>query len=127
MNNSTNRPKPENPEDDSDGSFRLAIEHVFSDELRTLFSNHITVQHNEEGEFTISFYDVIPPLILGEREDIRKQLDMVESVKAHCIARIAISAGRMPKLIAALATTFDAYLKSQSKPEPKTHGKKHAI
>lgn len=108
-------------------SFYLALDHVIPDELRALSSNHITVQHNDEGDFIISFFDVVQPIILGDRKDVAEQLKKHESVKAHCIARIVISAGRMPKLIGALANTYERFLTTQKNPESTKEDKKHAV
>jgi len=94
---------------------RLRIEHVYPEGQRSFFSNHITVQHTNEGEFTISFFEVLQPLLLGEPEDVEKQFSQLESAKATCLARVVIAADRMPKLIGALITNYETYEKDTGK------------
>jgi hypothetical protein len=87
----------------------VPIKHVFPEGLRSAFSNHITVQHSNEGEFAISFFDVQQPLVLGDPENQSKQWAEIEAAEATCIARIVISATRMPRLIGALISNFEIF------------------
>lgn len=108
----------------------VPIKHVFPEGQGSLFSNHITVQHSNEGEFTISFFEVRQPLVLGEPEDVTKQWAEITTAEATCLARIVVSAARMPKLIGALITNYDIYEKDIAQsPESNTDdqkGQKHA-
>jgi hypothetical protein len=87
----------------------VPIKHVFPEGQRSLFSNHITVQHSNEGEFTISFFEVTQPLVLGNPDEVDKQWAGIESATATCLARVVVSAARMPRLIGALITNYEIY------------------
>jgi hypothetical protein len=108
----------------------VPIEHIFPEGQRALFSNHITVQHTNEGEFTISFFEVAQPVVIGESGDREKQWAEITSAKATCLSRIVISAARMPRLIGALISNYEIYekdtgsLKDQGTDESKNQ--KHA-
>jgi hypothetical protein len=105
----------------------VRLEHVFPDGLRSAFTNHITVQHTDEGEFTVAFFEVDHPVLLGEPEDIAAQVEKLESVKAHCVARIVISEKRMPKFIGALVSNYESHVTSKEQSNPDSQkGKKHA-
>jgi len=105
----------------------VRLEHVFPEGLRSAFTNHITVQHTDEGEFTIAFFEIDHPVLLGEPEDIAAQVDKLESVKAHCVGRIIISEKRMPKFIGELVSNYESLVSSKDQPNPEVQkGKKHA-
>lgn len=108
----------------------LRIKHIFPEGQRSIFSNHVTVQHTNEGEFTISFFEVVQPLLLGEPDDVAKQFAELDVAPANCLARVVVSAARMQRLIGALITNYEIYErdtgKSSEKDTDKQGGQKHA-
>ena len=106
---------PKGDEDLPPGQKRIAIEHVVPEDLKTLFSNHMTVQHTNEGEFTISFFETLQPLLIGPPDEQAKQFAEIKSTKAVCLARIVMAAERMPRLIGALITNYETYEKDTGK------------
>jgi len=122
------QPSPKNDKPHAPDARRISLDHVFPEGQRTLFSNHITVQRNEVGEFVVSFFDVIAPLLIGGPDESEKALTKLDSVPAYCVARIAVSERRLPKLIGALASSYDEFVASQNTGQTKPEGKnkKHA-
>jgi hypothetical protein len=110
----------------------LRLEYATPDEVKTLYANHAIVQHTSAGDFFISFYEVIPPLILGADEDRDEKVKAIDSVGAQCIARIAVTEATLPKLIGALVKNYDSYQETKDglATEQEGHGgedRKHAI
>ena len=90
------------------GFRRVTIEHVFPPEQTAIFSNHMVVQHDRK-EFHITFFEIDPPLILPGHGDNEKKFKEIKSVKAKCVARILVSADRMPSIINALKENYDKF------------------
>jgi hypothetical protein len=99
-----------------DDGIRIPIEHVIPDSVRTKFADRIVVQHSEH-EFRISFYEMHQPILLGTPEERKARLLGMESVKAVCVARIAVAAGRMPAMVRALQENLERYLSEASSQE----------
>lgn len=103
---------PENGKKDDESRYKkVSIKHVFPEGQRALFANHITIQHTNEGEFTLSFFEIVQPLVIGEAEEREKQWADIEFAEATCLARVVVSAARLPKLIGALITNYETYEK----------------
>jgi hypothetical protein len=106
---------------------QLPIEHVLPDDQRTLFANHVTIQHTNEGEFLLSFFEIEQPLLLADAGNLEKQLANITSVKAVCRARVVMAAARMRKLIGALITNYETYERDVALlPANDTESQKHA-
>ena len=69
------------------------------------YATNMVVQHSEQ-EFILSFFELLPPIILGTPQELEK-LDKMTSVRAECIARVIVSADRMPKFIEVLQQTLE--------------------
>ena len=76
------------------------------DDTRTIYANHILIQHNDAGEFFLSFFDAPPPIVMGSAEERKKQLADISEQDAHCVARIGLSKERMESVIGALAQNY---------------------
>lgn len=88
----------------------VKIDYVFPDGRKSTFVNHATISHTEEGEFHVCFYEIAHPMIMGDEGAIAKALSELDSVQAECVAKLVISAERLPKMIGALATNYNKYL-----------------
>jgi hypothetical protein len=107
----------------------VSIKHVFPFGQRSIFANHMTVQQNAEGEVTISFFEVVPPVMLGEMEERTAQLEKIESVDAECVTRIVITRNRLLAFIGALAESYsnsDEIVKASKELQSDREGKKNA-
>jgi len=72
------------------------------------YATHLVVQHSD-CEFTISFFEVRPPVILGPEQEVKAQLENTESVSAKCVARIVVAQERMPSFIQALQVNYEKF------------------
>jgi len=83
----------------------VPIVHAFRRDLATVFANHFVVQH-DNSVFRLMFFEVHPPLILGDEEDKKKAIEQLKSIEARCVARIIIPAEQMPKVVEALVSNI---------------------
>lgn len=67
-----------------------------------------------EHEFIVSFYEAQPPLLLGSAEENRATLERMGEVRATCVARIVIAAGRMAEFVRVLQDTLATYEKKRA-------------
>jgi hypothetical protein len=79
-----------------EGTRALPIEWQIPTDLVSHYATHIVVQRTEQ-EFTISFFEVRQPLLIGPPEQRQAELENIHSVPAICVARIVISPARMPE------------------------------
>lgn len=103
-------PNEKNVEFDESTGKLVRLEHVVSPGVQTQFANHAVVQHTRDGDFYISFFEAVPPLIVGDPGEVDEQFKQIESISANCITRIVVSANQMPKLIGALIKNHQVYL-----------------
>jgi hypothetical protein len=90
---------------------QVPIERFFPEGLTSRFVNNVVVQHQNDS-FIISFFEVIPPLILGDTEEERERiLNSINSVKAECVARLIVSPQKMEEIIAAMSQNLQNYQK----------------
>ena|SRR5258708_3755625 len=72
----------------------IPIEWNIPDDIVTRFATNMVVQKIEAG-YLISFFEILPPLILGQPNDILEQLKQLKSVRANCFARIVVADAKM--------------------------------
>jgi hypothetical protein len=62
---------------------------------------HQMVVQTMESEVILSFFEVIPPLLLGTPE---QQKELIEhGIKAECVARIIVPKNRLPDFVKAMS------------------------
>ena len=81
----------------------LPIEWYVPDSVVRRYATNMVVQHTDQ-EFIISFFDIKPPLIVGEPS--QEMLENLKSIRAECVAQIIVTAARMPKFVEALQTNL---------------------
>lgn len=86
----------------------LPLEWYIPDDLPCQYATNMVVQHSEH-EFIVSFFRASPPIILGPPESVKDQIQGLESVRAECVARVIVSAGRMEGFIESLQTNLDRF------------------
>jgi hypothetical protein len=74
----------------------------------TKYASNLVVQHTEH-DFTITFFDIRPPLLLGSADDKIRQLEGIEAVKAAPVARIVVAASRMHEFVQVLQDNLKTY------------------
>lgn len=86
----------------------IPIKRIFPDNLQSYFVSNLVVQHQEET-FTIAFFEVWPPPILGTEEEKQKQLENFKFVEAKCVARLVITPNKMKEFIDVLSGSYTTY------------------
>jgi hypothetical protein len=81
----------------------------------TKYASNLVVQHTEH-DFTITFFDIRPPLLVGSPDDKASQLDAVQTVKAVPLARIVVAASRMHEFVQVLQDNLKTYLARDKQP-----------
>jgi hypothetical protein len=105
----------------------LKIKHEYPNGAQSIFVNHMIVQHNPQGEFQISFFEINQPAFLGTPEEVLVELNKLDSVPAQCVSRIIVTKERLPGFIAALVENLHNFQQATAEqPSKKTNGQKHA-
>lgn len=82
------------------------VHKIPSDQLGIL-SNQFVIQ-GDGPEFHLLFFQTRPPMILGDTEaEIRKSIQKIKSVDSVCVARIIVSAERLPLIIRAMQDNLE--------------------
>lgn len=95
-------------------SIQVPIQWEISRELVTQAATNMVVNHTTEGEFFITFFEIRAPIILEGQNDEMRDID---SVKAKAVARVMVTPGRLPGIIAALQENYQTWLAEQSRGE----------
>src|SRR4051794_36822905 len=94
----------------------VRIEHIVPGDLRSLFANHIVVQ-SSGGNFFLSFFEIIQPIVLAEDKKMVEHFQKVKSTPAKCIARLVVSKKLIPNIISSLASHYQRYLEQKESNE----------
>lgn len=94
--------------DQKDDGIILPIEWHYPEGLVSRYATNIVVQHTDQ-EFIISFFEVLPPVVLGSPEEQKAKTEQIKSVRGECVARIIISVDRMPEFVEALQNNLEKY------------------
>lgn len=101
---------------------KLPVKYIVPPTIQPLFTNNAVVQHDQQ-HFAISFYEVWPPLILGETdEDKLEYFQAVDHVDAKCVAKIVMSPADLRDLIDALTENLAKHEARFGKIPPKKDG-----
>lgn len=92
-----------------DRNLSLPIDWHVSENIQSRYASNVFVQAGEQEVF-LSFFETIPPILIGSPEENRAKLLELGAIRAECIARIIVNPELVPKLIQALQTTLDGYL-----------------
>jgi hypothetical protein len=101
---------------------QVKIDWHVPDNIESKYATNMVIQ-NSPNEFTVSFFEIQPPIILGPPEAVLKAVEGMDRVKAKCVARIIIAPDRMKEFINVLQTNLETYLASkQLREEPDNGG-----
>jgi hypothetical protein len=76
------------------------------------FSNFALVQRDEDC-FTISFFEIQKPPLMGTKEERKEAIEKLEFVPAVCVARIVATPSHFKSLIAAMQKNLEGFEKNQ--------------
>lgn len=98
---------------DNSSEVKIPIERIIPDSLSSKFSNNVVVQFQDDS-FIISFFEVIPPMVISDSETERKKiLESIKSVKAECVARIIVTPQKMEEIIAVMSQNLQNFKASK--------------
>jgi hypothetical protein len=83
----------------------IPLEWHVPDDLIARYATNMTVQRLD-NEYLISFFEVKPPIFIGEPDVIMEKLKDMKSIKAKCVAQVFVSAEKLPGFINALETAL---------------------
>ncbi len=86
----------------------IPLEWRVPEDLETHFATNVVVSHSEGG-FFLTFFEVVPPFILGDVEKLAE----LKSVPAKAVARVAIAADRMEPFIDAMKRNLESYRRAK--------------
>jgi len=90
---------------------QIRIERKYPEDLKSYYVSNIVVQHEPEM-FFLSFFEVFPPPIIADTDEERaKALGALTQVDAKCVARLAITPGKMKEFITAMQENYKGYQK----------------
>lgn len=95
-------------------SKKIKLNFVYPDNLKSNFVSNVIVQHQKDF-FTLSFFEVWVPPILGNTEDEKKaELEKIDQVEANCVARLVVTPDKMRDFVKALHNNLENYDKIHS-------------
>ncbi len=68
----------------------LEINWFVSENIHTHYANNVVIQHSR-GEFVLSFFEILPPMLVGSPNEIQSQLSQMRTAHAECVARIVMT------------------------------------
>lgn len=86
----------------------ISVEWFIPPDLTSRYANNFIVQHGP-GEMIISFFEIEPPIIVGDAEQKRAQTAALTSIRAKCTARIVITVDRAPELAKIISENYESY------------------
>jgi hypothetical protein len=107
-------------------SVDLPIEFLIPDHIKTKLANMFTVQQ-VDGGFFILFYEMMPPIFIGEQEQFFELASSGKTAKAECVSRLFIPSTRIESFIDTLKDQLAVHLQmnaSGKQPVPPKVGKK---
>ncbi len=91
----------------------VPIEWHYPEDLIGRYANQMLVQFSE-SECNLSFFEINPPVLLGDLEEARAS---VKSVKAVCVGRIVLALGRVPEFLKTLHSAWEQHSRQISQGE----------
>lgn len=91
---------------------QLPVEWYYPEGMTSKHATNMVIQH-EADEFYISFFEFVPPILLGTQEMKEEMLASLDRVRATCVARITLTPKRVEVLIEALEQNYESYLSKQ--------------
>jgi hypothetical protein len=94
----------------------LRVNWHFPEGLQSRYGNNVLVQAGP-SEFTISFFEMQIPILLGPPEENKAKLKEMGSIQAECVSKVIIPPRLVKGLIDALQTELDKFSSQMSNQE----------
>jgi hypothetical protein len=89
---------------------QIPLEWYVPEELPTYYATNLVIQHTRH-EFFITFFEVVPPIMLGKTPE---EIERIESVRARALTRVAVSPERLEEFIQVMQDNLAKYRSSIS-------------
>ncbi len=76
--------------------------------VTTKHATNLVIQANPH-EVLLSFFEALPPILMGSPSDVQEQISKLPGLEAHCVARIVISPGRLKEFAQILSQTVEQF------------------
>jgi hypothetical protein len=86
----------------------IPIERYCPPELVSRYATDLIIQRTG-SEFILSFFETIPPMVLGTPEEQQDKLKKLASVRSECIARVIVSDDRFPQFVQAMQENLERW------------------
>ena len=99
----------------------LPIKYYGNEDVVGVFADQVIVSHLG-GVFTLYFYQMqLPPLLgtEGSTEDKLRAIEELKQVPAKCVARVVLTPTLMEQFYGAIKTNMDRFKRQAQKPAPK--------
>lgn len=91
----------------------LSVEFVIPDNPpSSIYANHLVVQSDGRAMY-LSFFLTQPPFLLGDSDDVKRQIEELQTLKAHMVAQVIVPQERMGAFLKVLNETHAARIESQ--------------
>jgi hypothetical protein len=85
----------------------LRMKYVGSPEVKPAFANHMLVQSDESMVY-LTFFQAQPPVILGNAEEVRRQVEELTEMPAKMVAQVLVPRDRIAKFVKAIAANIES-------------------
>jgi hypothetical protein len=91
----------------------LRIDWHFPEGTKSHYADNVLVQVGQY-DIVISFFEAQLPVLLGQPEENKKQLEELEAIRVNCVSKIVVSPDLIPILVKALETGLENYRQSKA-------------
>lgn len=90
----------------------MQLDWVVPESLPIHYATNMVVQRLEH-EYVISFFEVRPPILLGDPAEIAKKIEEMKQVPAVCVGQFYIAADKMPAFVKVLQDNLNVIVPSE--------------
>jgi hypothetical protein len=112
-----NKPIADQPKDEVIVKAKKPLQFIMTEAALNRFSNYAVIQHDAES-FTLSFFDIQKPFVMGSQEEVTKAMDALEAIPTVCVARVIMTPNTFRLLIAAMQSNLERYESAQKDQRP---------
>ena len=76
----------------------VKLEWQFPGNLEATFANNLLVQQDRDAWY-FSFCFASPPVLFGSKEEIKTQIEKIDSIPAKCVAQIVVPKDCIPSFL----------------------------